>query len=177
MARPTRLTINNGENAWDSKLNTNHQNWFDRPAPIALHTGDESDIEATYPAASYDKCFIWVDHTTKGWRLYYSDGADWLDFLSSTGPMTIQVITTTDTVDSNENILAVCTGTTYTVTLPDASDVGAGHRVTVKRSSTGDITVDGAGSDTIDGSADYLMDVNLSSLSLVSDGTSNWHIV
>lgn len=181
MARPTRQTIDNGTNAWDSKVNTNFQNLFNRPLPVALHTGDESDLEATFPAAQYDKCLIWVDHSVDGWVLYSSDGTTWVLFSAGGGggggPMSIQSITTTDTINDTENVLAVCSGTTYTATLPSAATVGAGHRVTVKRTSSGTITVEGDSTDTIDGSANYLLDVALMSVSLVSDGTSNWHII
>lgn len=181
MARPLRQTIDNGTNAWDSKVNTNFQNLFNRPLPVALHTGDESDIESTFPAAQYDKCLIWVDHSMDGWTLYYSDGSTWLVFSSGGGggggPMTIQSISGADTIGGTENTLAVCSGTTYTVTLPSAATVGAGHRITVKRTSSGTITVDGDSGDTIDGAANCLLDIALMSVSLVSDGTSNWHIV
>lgn len=180
MARPTRQTIDNGTNAWDSKVNTNFQNLFNRPLPIALHTGDESDLEATFPAAQYDKCLIWVDHSVDGWVIYSSDGTVWALFSAGGGgggPMSIQSITTTDTINDTENVLAVCSGTTYTATLPSAATVGAGHRVTVKRTSSGTITVSRAGSDTIDGATTFLLDVALSAVSLVSDGTSNWHVI
>lgn len=181
MARPTRQTIDNGTNAWDSKVNTNFQNLFNRPLPVALHTGDESDLESTFPAAQYDKCLIWVEHTVDGWTLYYSDGTIW-DVLTTGGgggggPMSIQSVSTTATINSTENLLAVCSGTTYTVTLPSAAGVTAGHRCTIKRTASGTITVDGDSGDTIDGSANYLLDVSLMAVTLVSDGTSNWHIV
>jgi hypothetical protein len=181
MARPLRLTIDNATNGWDSKVNTNFQNQFNRPWAIALHTGDESDIEATFPAAQYDKCLIWIDHSIDGWTLYYSDGSNWLELTTGGGggggPMTIESITTTDTIGNTENTLAVCSGTTYTVTLPSAATVGAGHRITVKRTSSGTITIAPDGSDTIDAAASCLLDIPLMAVSLVSDGTSNWHIV
>jgi hypothetical protein len=182
MARPTRLTLDSGTNAWDAKANSNWQNLFDRPLPVALHTGDESDIEATFPAASYDKCLIWVDHTVDGWTLYFSNGTVWAALTTGGGgggggPMSIQSITTTDTINDTENVLAVCSGTTYTATLPSAATVGAGNRVTVKRTASGTITVARAGSDTIDGATSYLLDVALQSVSLVSDGTSRWHVI
>jgi len=180
MARPTRLTIDNGTLGWDASVNTNFQYLLDRPLAIALHAGDQTDLEATFPAASYDKCLIWVDHTVNGWTLYYSNGSSWAEFSTGGGggggPMTVQSVSTTDTLDSDENLLEVCSGTTYTVTLPSAA-VGAGHRVTVKRTASGTITIDGDSSDTIDGGATFDLDVSLMSVSLVSDGTSNWHIV
>ena len=181
MARPLRQTVDAGTNAWDSKFNTNFQNLFNRPLAIAEHTGDETDLEATFPANQYDRCLIWVDHSVDGWTLYFSDGTVW-DVLTTGGgggggPMSLQALATTGTVNTTENVLCVCSGTTYTVTLPSAATAGAGFRVTVKRTSSGTITVDGDSGDTIDAAANFALDVALMSVSLVSDGTSNWHIV
>jgi hypothetical protein len=183
MARPTRLTLDASALAWDAKVNTNFQNVYNRPLAIAEHEGDESDLESAFPAAQYDRCLIWVDDTSEGWVLYFSNGSTWAILETGAGggggggPMSIDLISGTDTIQSTENTLAICSGTTYTVTMPSASAVGAGHRVTVKRTSSGVITVDGDSSDTIDGSATFLLNLTLSSISLVSDGTSNWHIV
>lgn len=183
MPRPTRLTVDNGTNAWDALMNSNFQNIYDRPLGMALHTGDETDIEATFAAASYDKCFIWIDVVATGWELWFSNGTVWAKFEpggaggGGGGAMTVQAISAVGTADSDENLLAVCTGTTYTVTLPSAATVGSGHRTTVKRKSSGTITLDGASADTIDGAATFDLDASDMAVSLVSDGTSNWHIV
>jgi hypothetical protein len=183
MARPTRTTIDNATLAWDALVNSNLQNLFDRPLAIALHSGDQTDLEATFASASYDKCLIWVDHTVDGWTLYFSNGAVWAALTTGGGggggggPMTLQSVTTTDTLDGDENLLAVCSGGTYTVTLPSAATVGDGHRVTVKRTSSGSITIDGDSSDTIDNASTFVLSIALSAVTLVSDGTSNWHIV
>lgn len=77
MARPERVAIQNGVASWDAVANDNFINLFDVPRPIPLHSGDESDLESTYPAASYDKCWIYVDHTVDGWTIYESDGSSW----------------------------------------------------------------------------------------------------
>lgn len=181
MSRYTRKIPGAGQASWDAEINDNFQNLFDRPLPIAEHAGDESDLEATFPAASYDRCLIWVDHSVSGWKLYFSNGSAWAEFSTGGGggggPMSIDLISTTDTIQSTENTLAVCSGTTYTVTLPSAATVGAGHRVTVKRTSSGTITIDGDTADTIDGAANFALDVALMSVTLVSDGTSNWHLI
>lgn len=177
MARPTRLTVDNGTNAWDAKFNSNFQNLYDRPLPVALHTGDETDLQTTFPAAQYDKCLIWVDHTTDGWLLYYSNGTSWAKFApGNPGFVEIESITGTDTIQ-NTTQLAVCSGTSYTVTLPDASDVGEGWVLTIKRTSSGTITLDGAGADTIDSAGTFALDPTLAAVTLVSNGVSNWHIV
>ena len=93
------------------------------------------------------------------------------------GAMTVETPATTATIGGTENTIAVCSGTSYTVTLPSASSAGAGHRIIVKRVSSGTITVDGDSADTIDSVATFALSVALSSISLVSDGTSNWWLV
>ena len=80
MARPARDTIQNGVNGWDATINDNLIRLFDRPLAIHEHTGDESDLAATFAAASYDNCLVWVDHTVTGWTLYHSDGSTWEAF-------------------------------------------------------------------------------------------------
>jgi len=80
MARPTRDTIQSGVNGWDATVNDNLIKVFDRPFAIHEHTGDESDIEATWPAASYDNSLVWVNHSVAGWQLYHSNGTAWANF-------------------------------------------------------------------------------------------------
>lgn len=178
MARPTRQTIDNGTNAWDSKINTNFQNLFNRPLPIALHTGDETDLEATFPAAQYDKCLIWVDHSVDGWVIYSSNGTSWIVFSSGGGGSAILVIETLSAVGTiaDTTSLAVLSGTTYTATLPAAAAVGAGWVLWLKKTASGTITVDGNASETIDGSTTYVMRYSNQAAALVSDGT-NWKIL
>jgi hypothetical protein len=68
----------------------------------------------------------------------------------------------------------ICTANTFTVTLPTA--VGAqGRVIDVKNIGTGVITVDGAGTETIDGALTYSLLVQYQSVTLLSDG-SNWVI-
>lgn len=80
MARPTKLDINSGIQGWDGKIDDNDEAIFNAPFPIHEHTGDQTDLESTFPAASYDRCMVWVDHTALGWTLYVSDGSSWVIF-------------------------------------------------------------------------------------------------
>ncbi|GAG33696.1 unnamed protein product, partial [marine sediment metagenome] len=82
MARPERVLVQAGVAAWDSIVNDNTNKLFITPSPVPLHTGDETDLQATHPAASYDKCLIFVDHTVEGWVLYVSTGAAWIKYVS-----------------------------------------------------------------------------------------------
>ena len=64
MARPTKNNIDSGIQGWDGKIDDNDEALFNAPIPIHEHTGDESDIQATFPAAAHDRCLVWIDHTT-----------------------------------------------------------------------------------------------------------------
>ena len=66
-----------------------------------------------------------------------------------------------------------CTGT-FTLTIPASQS--AGSEIRVKNMGTGTITCD-PGTSTIDGlTTDYVLDVQYSAITLVSDGT-NWEII
>lgn len=74
-------------------------------------------------------------------------------------------------------VLCDPTGGGFTVTLPNARDMP--HRwVTVKNASesTNTITVDGSGSETIDGAANQTIVIARASLTFMSDG-ENWIII
>jgi len=67
-----------------------------------------------------------------------------------------------------------CTGTTYTVTLPTAVGI-SGRQYTIKNSASGNITIDGNGTETIDGSLTAVL-IPYTSLTVVSDN-ANWIII
>jgi hypothetical protein len=90
---------------------------------------------------------------------------DVLTYVTGTDPITLTVAT---------EIFNASSGT-FTVTLPTAASI-AGKKITVKNSGTGDVTVDADGSETIDGSANFLLDTQYDSVTVVSDGT-NWFII
>ena len=77
MARPAKNDIDSGIQSWDGKIDDNDEALFNAPLPIHEHSGDESDLQATFAAASYDRCTVMVDHTTLGWSYYVSDGTAW----------------------------------------------------------------------------------------------------
>lgn len=98
MARPARLPIDSGTQNWDAKIDTNTEVTFDAPLPIHQHVGDETDLESTFPAASYDRCLVWVNHVAHGhWLEMFSDGISWqiirvehqYDELTSTSAQTV----------------------------------------------------------------------------------------
>lgn len=92
--------------------------------------------------------------------------------IGTTLPFTNQ---TSAYVVDNTDCVVNCTANTFTVTLPTASGI-EGQYFIIKNSGTGSITVDGDGSETIDGAANKLLAIQNESITVISDGT-NWIIV
>lgn len=69
-----------------------------------------------------------------------------------------------------------CNGT-FTVTLGAASSLGAGYTVRIKNAGTGEITVDGNGSETIDGDLTIQLVASQSTTLQVNSATGGWNII
>lgn len=173
MSRYARQVLNNGESAWDAKVNTNELNTFDRPFPVHQHAGDESDLEATYPAANYDRCLVWVDHSTQGWILYYSDGSAWVQF---SGASVRSSSDATINAAASDDFIIVTGSGGNTVTLPAVASLPIGKRITIKNNTTGTLTVNPDASETIDGALTAVSVTQYESFTLLNDGTQ-WHQV
>ena len=93
---------------------------------------------------------------------------------------TTNVNTTPYTVLATDSVLLVdddAAGGGITIDLPSAATVGDGWGITIKKlGSTGDITLDPSGAETIDGDASRTIIQKLESTYLVSDG-SNWQVM
>jgi hypothetical protein len=107
MARPTKNDIDSGIQSWDGKIDDNDEALFNAPLPIHEHTGDESDLQATFPAASYDRCTVMVDHTTLGWSYYVSDGVAWNRMGAMEQTPTIVDLTDSTGGTGNDTVVAV----------------------------------------------------------------------
>lgn len=85
---------------------------------------------------------------------------------------------TTVAGDEGDVILCDASGGAFTVTLLAAATAGDGSSIIIKKtdSSANAVTVDGNGSETIDGSTTYSLATEDQSVYLVCDG-SNWHIL
>lgn len=83
-------------------------------------------------------------------------------------------ITALRTLD-NTDYFVDCTANTFTVTLPTAVGI-TGRQYIIKNSGTGVITVDGNGSETIDGQTTWALPAQYDSITIMSDGT-NWKII
>lgn len=103
----------------------------------------------------------------------YSDGTNVIDLLSST-VYSVSVVSKSATYTATgADTVILCTGT-FTLTLPTA--VGHSGVKYVKNVSTGTITVDCFGAETIDGGATAELTSQYESISLVSDG-GNWYVL
>lgn len=178
MAKPTRDTIQNGLNGWDSTINNNFIKTMDGPLPVFLHTGDQTDIEASFPAASHNECMVMVDHTVLGMTLYVVDkdhpsaSAKWVQFsvFNSVAPTTRS---TTSSIGDDETMTLSNPAGAITLTLPLASRT-AGKTFFVKNLAAQIITIGSASN--IDGAATFLLSVQYASASLYSDGAT-YHII
>lgn len=105
-----------------------------------------------------------------------SDGSGTMSFVGGPG------ITTKDdtyTATTADKIISVDTNTNgaWTLTLYAASgNAGRTIRIFKTTSDTNALTIDGNGSETIDGSTTYTLDIQYESVELVCDG-SNWNVV
>lgn len=82
---------------------------------------------------------------------------------------------TVTTSDRNKLITGDATSAGFTITLPAAATAGDGFKVSFKKidSSANAVTIDGDGSETIDGATTYVLSTQYQSVTVVSDG-SNW---
>jgi hypothetical protein len=97
----------------------------------------------------------------------------WVDQASGGGGWTYSSITA-DPANAQAGYHYSCTGT-FTITLP-TSGVSSGEEIRIKNMGTGTITIDPQ-TQNIDGSTnDYVMDVQYSSITLVSTGT-HWEVI
>ncbi|MGE3526000.1 MAG: hypothetical protein AB7I33_08760 [Gemmatimonadales bacterium] len=83
MSRPSLNlpALQSAQQGWDATVSSNQaavQGLVnDAPWPIHAHVGDETDLAATFPPGQYDRCLVWVNHSARGWELWWSDGAAW----------------------------------------------------------------------------------------------------
>lgn len=115
------------------------------------------------------------------WGGYLNDNMDTIDAALKVARDQIKrTITSTDSLvagDRNKLLLLDATSAAFTFTLLAAATAGDGFTVTLKKtdSSVNAITIDGSGSETIDGSLTYSVSSQYDAVQLVCDG-SNWQI-
>lgn len=84
---------------------------------------------------------------------------------------------TISTTDANNTVLVDASGGAFTVNLLAAATAMAGFTITIKKvdTSANTVTIDGNGSETIDGALTYVIGGIYQDVTLISDGT-NWRI-
>lgn len=174
MSRPTRKALDSGVSGWDALVNDNEIQIYDRPFPMHIHTGDQTDIASTFAAASYDQCFLLVDHTVLGHVLYFSNGTSWelwaqrKNLRTTTGAVTM--------VADDGVILCDDDSGNYDVDLPPPADA-KGRVYQIKRIGASDVaTVVPNVSEDIDGAASFVLAAQYQSVTLTSDGT-DWFVL
>jgi uncharacterized protein (TIGR02145 family) len=118
---------------------------------------------------------FYLDGTNNEIGVNTSTPASTLDINGSIG-YKVTTITSATTLDNTHNIVLSNTGP-YTVTLPAAaSNTGRVYSIKNIDSDCDDITIDGNSTETIDGSATYVLDSYNNVVRIISDG-SNWFII
>jgi hypothetical protein len=118
---------------------------------------------------------LYVDGTNNEIGVNTSTPASGLDIKTSMG-LNVTTITSASTLNQTHNVVLCNTGP-YTVTLPAASS-NAGKVYYIKNISSSNIiiTLDGNGTETIDGNLTYLLNLSKHALRIICDGSS-WHIL
>lgn len=116
------------------------------------------------------------------WGGYLNTNWDSIDGLLKTATdTTTSTKTTTYTVttsDRNGLILANATGGAFTISLPTVASAGAGFKISFKKTdaSANAVTIDGNGSEEIDGATTYALSEQYDFVTLVNNGTS-WDVI
>ena len=132
--------------------------------------------------------FVCTDATTSSavWKSFYKRTGSKLTLLPGddgevdvNGGLSLKpaTITANATLDESDNIVLCNNTTDITVTLPAASGI-AGRTYYIKKinSSTNTVTIDGNGSETIDGATTVLLYVQYDAIRIISDG-NNWYVI
>lgn len=148
MSRPLNIPIDNGVNGWDTLLNDNLEIILDGPFPAHADAAlTESNLQSTFPAASYDRCIVWVNHSVVGYTLYWSDGTAWIPF-GARLPQTSLTATTTQ-VRGDVWVRYSGAGAVDYDFLPAAQ--WAGREITIRNDAVLAINLDPDGTETING--------------------------
>jgi hypothetical protein len=149
MSRPLRIPIDDGVNDWDALVNDNLIELFDQPIPIhASASLTESNLQSTFPAASFDRCLVWVNHSVVGYTLYWSDGTSWIPLGRPREPQT-NLTATTSQVRADVRVRYTGAGSVDYDFLAAAD--WAGRTVTIRNDAGATINLDPNGSETING--------------------------
>ncbi len=150
MTRPTTTAINSGNQGWDGEIDDNFDVVIDGPFPIKERTDIVSlaALETAYPAASHDRCFIWINLTTFGMTLCWSNGTAWITYGMEKRPERSSSVTITQLI-TDKFVRFTGAGAVDYDFLAAAS--WAGVTVEVRNDTAGVVNLDPNGSETING--------------------------
>lgn len=150
MARPTTVPINSGNQGWDGDMDDNFDVIVDGPLPIKERTDivTLAALEAAYPAAAHDRCFIWINLTTYGMTLCWSNGTAWITFGCEKRPIRSVSVTVSQLI-TDKLVRFTGAGAVDYDFLAAAS--WAGVTVELRNDSAGIVNLDPNGSETING--------------------------
>lgn len=172
MARPATVPINSGNQGWDGRMDDNFDVLTVGPIPFYENAAlTEAALSATFPAASYSECLVWVNHTVYGYTLYRSDGTNWAPF-DAQRRVSRNVTTTATITTAEQAALVTASGTLpYTITL-EAASLFKGRTIIFKTLVAGTLTISRAGSDLIDGATTVTITTQYGVVRLYCDGTA-----
>jgi hypothetical protein len=152
------------------------------PQPNAVRvTGNNGALVLPTPAAG--TCLFYDADDTAATDCVVTDGTVTMHVPPTNADLPEVKVTTqtsaTYTADATQDEVILCDATAQaiTITLPAAATAGAGRRYVVKRINTNsyNCTVDGNGTETIDGDLTQVLTAPWSALPVVTDG-SNWFV-
>jgi len=143
---------------------------------LAAITSLQSGASAPSTTVAY---MLWADTTNNVLKQRNSSDDGWI-IRGSLGDSLVLAKTADYTITLAEHQLLVtvdASGANRTVTLPTLASAGAGLETTIKKidSSTNTVTVDGNGSETIDGATTIVLSAQYAAITIIS-GASEWHI-
>jgi hypothetical protein len=171
MSRPTLTPISSGNNGWDGNIDDDFDILADAPIPIKERTdiATLAALETAYPAAAHDRCFIWINLTTFGMTLCWSNGTAWITFGMEKRPVRTSSVTTSQVI-TDKFVRFTGAGTVDYDFL--TANAWAGVTVEVRNDTAAIVSLDPNGSENINGSSTSLSLAAGSTARIYSDGTA-----
>ncbi len=150
MTRPATVPINSGNQGWDGDMDDNFDVVANAPLPIhedaAITT--LAALQTAFPAAAHDRCFIWINLTTYGYTLCWSNGTSWITYGMEKRPVRVSSVTTSQVI-TDKFVRFTGAGTVDYDFLAAAS--WPGGTVEVRNDTSGAVALDPNGTETING--------------------------
>lgn len=184
MSRYARQIPNAGEAAWDTKVNDNFQNVYDRPLPLVKHAGDLASLQSTFAASQYDQAIAICQYSSTagdGLILAVSDGTAWRAF---SGWQLVQrkIInenpSSPHTIVAGDDFIYKSGNSAITANLPALAASNRGRMILFKNKAgvSNNLTISPNGADTIDGAASLVLTPGQSAR-LYSSGSGDWLVM